>query len=233
MDSIRQGRLADGGPWYHETDLDHFIVEPWNAWSSMTFLIPAILFLIKLRGEYKKHAFISFLAVPLLILGGMGSTLYHAFRSSQAFLLLDFLPIALLTLSVSIYFLWRITRKAWLVAAIVLATFGLRFLIWGRVEGHAAINISYFITGSMIFIPAIIFMVRTKFFALRTLLLSIASFALALYFRFADEMAEPLLPMGTHWLWHIFCAFGAWYLGLYLYQTHSVQATQKQEFIAQ
>jgi len=213
------GRLSDGGPWYHETNLDHFIVEPWNAWSSLTFLIPAIAFLWKLRGAYSRHPFITYIAIPLLMLGGTGSTLYHAFRASQAMLLLDFLPIALLTLSVSIYFLYHVTRSAWLTALIVLGSFSLRFLIWGRVDGHAAINLSYAITGTLIFVPALIYLHQTAYLSVRTLTFSIVAFVLALFFRYADELPTPWIPMGTHWLWHVFCAIGAWFLGMYLYTT--------------
>lgn len=92
----------DHGPIYRETtDLSLFIVEPWNAWSSLTFLIPAFVFLWQLRGQYASYAFFVYFCSPMLILGGLGSTFFHAFRSSGWLLAMDVLPIVLLVLGIS------------------------------------------------------------------------------------------------------------------------------------
>jgi hypothetical protein len=40
---------ADGGPIYAETDLSKIVAEPWNAYSSLTFLLPVIYWFFKLR----------------------------------------------------------------------------------------------------------------------------------------------------------------------------------------
>ena len=45
---------------------------------------------------------------------------------------------------------------------------------------------------------------------------AILFFAAALFFRYADDMPRQLMPMGVHWLWHLFCAAGAMALGRYL-----------------
>lgn len=209
-------RLADGGPLYFETDFNHLIVEPWNAFSSLTFLIPVFYLLWKLRGQYREYAFLIFWAAPLMATGGLGSTIYHAFRASRFFLYMDFVPIALLTISVSIY-LWLKVLPHWLwVVLIFLASVALRFLAFNIFTGSARINSSYFITGVMIFTPALIFLIRTKFYQFKNLIFSGTFLALALFFRYADDFTPPLLPNGTHWLWHVSTSAGAIFLANYL-----------------
>jgi len=209
-------RLTDGGPVYFETDLGHFIVEPWNAFSSLTFLIPVIYLLFKLRGQYRNYTFLLFWAAPLMALGGIGSTIYHAFRASRFFLFMDFVPIAFLTISISIYFWLKILPKWWYVLIIIAASVGIRFLMWGFFSGSGSINASYFLTGLMIFLPAIIFLFRTNFFEFRHLLYSAIFLVLALFFRYADDWQTPLLPNGTHWLWHVSTSIGAVAMANYL-----------------
>jgi len=209
-------RLADGGPVYFETDLNRFIVEPWNAYTSLTFLIPVFYLLWILRGRYKEFAFLIFWAAPLMAIGGIGSTIYHAFRVSPFFLIMDVLPIALLTLSVSIYLWLKILPHWWWVLVVIAVSVGLRFLAFYIFNGNAQINASYFITGATIFIPGLIFLFKTRFFGFSNLVYSVIFLALALFFRFADDYNPPILPNGTHWLWHIFTSAGAIFLSVYL-----------------
>lgn len=209
-------RLPDGGPVYHETDLDHFFVEPWNALSSLTFLIPVIYLLYRLRGRYREYAFLIFWAAPLMAIGGLGSTLYHAFRASRFFLFMDFVPIAILTLSVSIYFLNKILPHWIYIILVIAASFLLRSAAFGLVEGHTAINLSYFITGLMIFLPALIFLFQTRFYEVRFLIFSVVFLIAALFFRYADDWESHIFSAGTHWLWHTFTSAGALTLSYYL-----------------
>lgn len=208
--------ITDEGPIYHETDVSQFIVEPWNAFSSLLFLVPVIYFLFLLRGQYKANWFLIYLSSPLLVIGGIGSTIYHAFRASRFFIFMDFLPIAILTLSISIFLWIKILPKWWYVIFIILLSFGLRSVGFYYYEGQTGINISYFITGVMIFLPALLVLFRTRFFKVNYLLLAIVFFILALFFRYADDWETPLLYMGTHWVWHLCTAIGSLFLGLYI-----------------
>ena len=208
--------LGDSGPWYFETDLSRTIVEPWNAFSSLTFLIPVFYLLWQLRGRYREYAFLIFWAAPLMALGGIGSTIYHAFRASNFFLFMDFVPIALLTLSVSIY-LWLkiLPHKAWLILVITLFAL-MRWLTFMLFEGSGRINSGYFVTGLMIFLPAIIFLIKTNFYKIYLPVSSVLFLVLALFFRYADDYSQPLLPNGTHWLWHVCTSAGAFALAIWL-----------------
>jgi hemolysin III len=206
----------DHGPHYKETDFSHFIVEPWNAFSSLTFLVPVFYWLIRLRGQYSRYAFLVG-CMPLLVIGGLGSTLFHAFRTSRALLYMDFLPIIILTLAVSIYLWYRALGNWWIVALITLFSFAIRYLIFRYMHGQQAINTSYFITGCMMFIPALIFLYKTRFAGAANLIAAVLLFLLALYFRYIDLRVDvSFLPMGTHFLWHTACGAGIMFLSYYL-----------------
>jgi hypothetical protein len=208
--------LPDGGPVYAETDLDRFIVEPWNAFSSLLILIPAIYWLFRIRNNFSHYKFMLY-AIPLVILGGIGSALFHGFRVSVVFLVMDILPSALLTLSISIYLWIKIFKRWWYVFFIIVPTFLLRSLLWGNLPQHVAINVSYFTTGFIVALPLLIILIRTKFKHLGWVTGSIVPFMLALLFRQLDANAISFLPMGTHFLWHVFSAIGAYFVLGYLY----------------
>lgn len=216
--------LMDGGPLYHETNLHHFIVEPWNAYSSLAFLVPAIYWLIKLRGQYRDYQFLMY-CIPFLILGGLGSTFYHAFRSSVFFLVMDVLPISILTLSVGIYFWYKILPQRWHVLIIIATFLGLRILTFTYFEGQMGINLSYFVTGVMMFTPGLILLIRTDFYYYQHLILSVILFAIGLSFRKLDTMLGNYFPMGTHWLWHIFTAAAVMPLSFYLEKIRAFEAS--------
>ena len=211
-------RLPDGGPIYHETDLSSFIAEPWNAVSSLVIALPALYFLIKYRGQYSKHPFVIYFCAPLLMTNGIGSTLFHAFRAHIFFLIMDVAPVAVLTLGLSIWFIYKLIPKWYYVTLIVLALFALRIFIMFafKLKGSDAINVNYFFTGAIIFIPALLFVRKTKYCCLHLLILSTIMLAISLFFRYYDDFEDQFLPMGTHWLWHIFSGIGAFYLGMYL-----------------
>lgn len=208
--------LSDGGPIYTETNPDHLIVEPWNAISSLMIVIPAIIWLIRIRGQFKDYKFLLYI-IPLMVLGGTGSTLYHAFRASQVFLFMDVLPTAILTLSLSIYFWIKVFKKWWCVFFIILISFAIRFVLFGNVPAHTAINISYAITGIITGLPLLIILFRTRFYKLNYVILTISFFILAILFRELDPYSISFLPMGSHFLWHTFTGIGAYYILAYLY----------------
>lgn len=211
-----QAVLPDGGPVYAETDLSRFIAEPWNAISSLAIIIPAVYFFVKISPQFRTYAFLSY-CIPLLFLGGTGSTLFHAFRVSKYFLFLDFMPIILLSLSISIYFWVKVLKPWWWVFIIVPPFIIARFLVFEFVEPPHSVNISYFISGVMILLPGILLLYKTHFKHGLQLLLAAIFFIASLLFRYSDIGASGLLYMGTHWLWHVFSAAGAFFVGNYIY----------------
>lgn len=219
----------DGGPYYAETDFSRFIVEPWNALSSLAFLIPVVYWAWKLRGRYRQYPFLTF-SMPLLALGGLGSTLFHAFRTSPLLLLMDVLPILILTVAVAIYFWWKVLPHWAFVVVVVGLYFGLWFWLfeYGPFTGQTRINANYALRGTMIFLPGLLLQFYSRYLGLRDILLATLLFVVALLLRQSDV---PLswMPMGTHWLWHVSCALGAHFLALYLYQINRMRFRMRTE----
>lgn len=220
-------RMNDGGPVYMETNPEHFIVEPWNAFSSLLMLLPALIWLIRSRKEPGNNLFL-YLVISLIVLGGTGSAFFHGFRASVVFLIMDVLPSAILTLALSVFFWIKVLKKWWYIFFIIVPLFGVRFLFWGKLPEHAAINVSYFITGVSVGLPLIILLIKSRFDRWIQILLAIASFGLALTFRQIDQFPFAILPMGTHFLWHSFSAVGAYFILDYLYRSTRAKPTEDQ-----
>lgn len=209
--------LTDGGAYYAETNPAYLIVEPWNAVSSLSFWIPVFYWAYRLKGKYHRFAFLAF-CMPLLFLGGLGSALFHGFRSSHWLLLMDVLPILVLTAAVGIYFWYEVFKNWWYVIALFLVYALLQRWLWSHSLGGQAINITYFLRGIVIFLPAVLLLRKTNFHYVSVLLWAMTWFGLALTFRYFDFAATSLMYMGSHWLWHVSTAIGSHYLALFLYQ---------------
>lgn len=217
----------DFGPLYKETDLSHFLAEPWNAFSSLTFWIPVFYYAQKVKNDYKNYLFL-ISCMPLLFIGGLGSTLFHAFRKYPAFLYMDWMPIMILSLMITVYF-WQEVLKKWLYTIILLAsTFLIRWAVFEflkpyKLSQNAFINVNYTLTVLIVATPLVILLIRNKGKDLLWLLSSGVSFALAIISRVIDR-EQDWLSIGTHWLWHVFCAVGAFCLAeyLYRYQKHKI-----------
>ena len=158
-------------------------------------------------------------AIPLMLLGGSGSTLFHAFRVSRFFLFMDFLPTAVLTVSLTIYFWVKVFSKWWYALFIIIPSIALRFVLfqYATLSEFMAINVSYTMTGILIGLPLLILLTRTHYYKSYAVLLTILFFIGAIVFREMDTREIDFLPMGTHFLWHILTGFGAYYMLDYLY----------------
>lgn len=223
-------RLADGGPLYMETHLGQWIVEPWNTVTSLLILIPAIYWLVKVyraqfgsrKLEHGQSPVLLYLVILLVITGGLGSTLFHAFRVYPFFLFLDVVPSAILTVTLAVYFWIKVLPKWWYVFFIYLPLFSLRFLFWNKLPDFMAINLSYFLTGISVGLPLIIYLFKTGFRGWGDVAAALGLFSVALLFRQLDSVEFPYLTMGTHFLWHTFAAVGAYFIIRYLYNIRSV-----------
>lgn len=219
-------RFRDEGPFYVETDPDHLIVEPWNGFSSLLVVFVALYWAYKIRNNPGNFKFLTY-SIPLIILGGLGSTFFHLFRSSVAFLIMDVLPTAILTLSIGIYFWIKVLKKWWYVLLIIIPVFGLRLVLFNNLPSHTAINISYALVGITIFLPLSLVLYKSRFFKVNFIILTLISFILALLFRELDPVSENYLPMGSHFLWHVFSAVGGYFILAYLYHFRLMEMKQK------
>jgi len=206
--------LADGGPIYTETDLTHWIVEPYNALSAVPFIFLALYWLIRLRGQYGEFRFLTFASFFLLV-GGIGGTIYHAFRAYEAFLLMDYLPIILLCYAASVFFAAKLVKQKWLLIPIYLGAFALQGLNGQFLPPHIAVNTSYIMMALFILLPIFLFLRSKQFKHGHYVLFALFSFSAAIFFRYIDQYA--LVTIGTHFLWHIFGAIACQFMFLFLY----------------
>lgn len=229
-------RLAtDGGPIYTET-LNHlhsnsgsWLVEPYNAASAALFVLIAVIWLYRLRGQFSQQKFLLY-GLVLLTIGGVGGTLYHALRTQMIYLLMDWMPIAILSLSMSYWFFMKQTNKRWL--ALTYLAGGFLFILIGfnvlmRVLnlGAAAISIGYSLIALQAVAPIAVYLYKTKFKHAGWFFIGIGFFALAAMFRAVD--LDGWLPMGTHFLWHALGAVMAWFLLEFVYRVETDRPTSK------
>ena len=205
-DSLKQGGrlLTDNGPLYTETDFSRFVVEPWNTVTAALFLLIVVYWVMgdhSLRGK----PFLQW-AIIILTIGGVGGTVYHAFRTSEFFLVMDWLPIVVLCMMACVYFFVKILPRWWYVIPIMGGLMGVQAVMRASLPVHTSITLGYAMMGGTILLPLGWYLVRTRFAHGQYVLFALGAFAVALFFRNADLQQPPLLPMGTHWLWHTFGA---------------------------
>jgi hemolysin III len=158
--------------------------------------------------------------MPVLFVGYVGGTIYHATRSHSIWLLLDFVPILILAL-ITAFYCWR--RLKFSYPMVVLFLIGLiaipRFAMYSFLDQSGlAISLSYFILSLSITLPVALFEYKNNFKTLKPFLLALGLVLTALCFRIVDTSAFVVqnISIGTHWLWHSFGALGSHALILYL-----------------
>ena len=207
----------DGGPIYAETNFSNFIVEPFNASSALIFIAISIYWLWKIRNEKMQFGFI-FFSMSLMLIGGIGGTIYHAFRISKYYLLMDWLPITIITIFCSIYFLNKIFHKLFLSIIVVLFSLFIQYLIWdyaGKHDHHHSITLNYLLLGISILLPLVIYAYLQNWRNFKLVVYSLICFGLALFFRLVD--AYEIFPFGTHFLWHTGGAAATWFMVDFMY----------------
>ena len=234
----RRELIHDGGPIYHEFIADAVIKEPWNAISSLAFFIPVVFWIWKLRGRYKENLIIVAL-LPLLFLNGLGSTLFHALRTEPIWLILDWMPALLMSVTLSTYLWTRLVRKWYFGLLIVIGFYALAILVIGLIlqftdNRNMAPNFGYLFTGMCYVIPIFIILFKTNWYRLRLVLLSFLFLGLALLCRASDfPTPNPLpdiMPQGTHFMWHIFSSFAVFTMGYYVYFINKIDIRDKSTY---
>ena len=204
----------DSGPIYTETVAGRFPVEPFNTFSNIFFLAIVIYFSYRVYKNFRAHLFLSF-ALPVLFIGWIGGTIYHATRSHEIWLLMDWVPIDILCLSASLYFASKASSKKrqvlGLMLLVLLLVLGVRFIPF-RSHGQ---TYSYIATAIGLLLPIGIHVYQTRFKHFRFMAFAVISFIMAISFRVLDRYIY--FSMGTHWLWHSFGAFSFFFLMKYVF----------------
>lgn len=209
----------DFGPIYTETNMLQFPVEPWNTYSNIIFLLIFLYWLKKIHGGYNKHLLFS-IGLPLLLIGFVGGTVFHATRMHPVWLYMDFMPILIL-LTLTAFHLWYLlTSKLSASIALTFASFGLNFvmrkfvflpLVW-------KISLGYSLSAILVLLPAFILSYKHKWNGVGCLLFTIMYFFSAVLFRQIDKgLGAEVFPMGTHFLWHLCGGMSAFYIMKFIY----------------
>src|ERR1700744_4865440 len=168
----------DGGLIYKETNFHHFFPEPWNMVSSALFLIPAIYWLVKLRGFSKEYTFLSIITW-LLLTGCIGSTVYHGLRRWPFFIFMDWVPIAIICLMASVYFWIKFTGR-WSFGVLALGAFvAMVFGIHSIFQYHDVqlmISLNYTLMVLMIVLPLFLLLWKMKWQNVWLVILALVSF---------------------------------------------------------
>jgi hypothetical protein len=213
----------DSGPIYQETIKGSIPVEPYNTFSNLIFIAILLFFGSKIRRKPKQHPFFLF-AIPVIFISWIGGTMFHGTRSHEFWLVLDWLPIMIVCLGAIIYFIGKITVIWWKRLLIFLA-----FLIFSIVPRMISlpdtirISFGYIITALSVVMPFLWYAYKTKWKNVAYIVIGFLIFGVAISFRTLDNLVvsgeiSPILPMGTHWLWHTFGGFAVFSLLLYIYK---------------
>jgi hypothetical protein len=224
-------RLADWGPRYTETPpgdgpFERTLAEPWNTVTASLFIWLVLFWAWRTRGKFHQHPFFT-ACLPILFAGALGGTLFHARRSSPTFFLLDILPIYGLGLLISLFLWIRLEPKLRYLLGMVAMLGLLQVLGQWKLPTQWAVNLSYASLALIVLLPLGVLLGRTGFRDASWVYASLACFAVAWVCRIVDTL-KPL-PMGTHWLWHIFGAATTWTLGEYVYRREGQPHLQKDE----
>ena len=221
---IRIKEPNDQGPVYRETNMSRMPVEPCNTLSNLVFLAVFIYFAVKTRFSYKKFPLLV-IFLSILLLGWIGGTVYHATRSHNVWLLLDYIPIMFLVLMSSIYF-WREVVGKW----ILVFTFTLlpviiyRFIFETLTMSHSiSVSIGYSVLALIIVIPLVLHCVCKNPSGWKLVVGALGSFIIAITFRILDDRGLiESFTMGTHFLWHLFGGFSCFFMFYYVYNTEKI-----------
>ncbi len=215
--------LSDLGPVYTETNLNRFPVEPFNTFSNILFLIVTVYWYRK-KKDVKNENFRFFLdtSLPLLLIGYLGGTLYHATRSYVLWMAMDVAPIYVISFFTALYHWHLIGWHGLRLILIFTFTFGLpEVLIWTVFNEHPQrYTMGYGVLVISILSPILIDEFRKNWSHLNLILKPFFLILIALGFRILDSSSfvQENFSIGTHWLWHIFGALNCHFILVYMNQ---------------
>ncbi|MEM8998729.1 MAG: hypothetical protein AAGB24_00575 [Bacteroidota bacterium] len=209
--------LNDSDPIYLETVAGRFPVEPWNTYSNLIFLAILIYWGIRVYPNYRSHYFLAGV-LPIIFVSYVGGSLYHATRSAEIWLLLDWMPIMLLCFALVIYLICKLVKGWWQRTVFIFVLLGTSFLfrLLPMPQGMQ-ISLGYVITAFTILFPLSWYLIRTEGKNIGLVVTAFLVFGLAIYFRTID-LHQTLLRMGTHWLWHLLGGTSVHFLIAYVFK---------------
>lgn len=203
------------GPIYCETPqiVSSFPAESWNTWSNLIIIAFGLLAAYIVARRTSK-AWDLWVLVAFLIANGIGSFLWHAFRTPST-LALDTLPGVLFLLA----FLYIWTRRFLSRKGALFSLVAFFILAIGFSAGAVALipSLPFFVPLAPVVIAFGIWLIVKSARASRRAAscggAALLSALAALFFRSVDLLACPYFVHGTHFLWHMSLSFAA-FLGI-------------------
>jgi hypothetical protein len=177
-----------------------FWSEPVNAISNAAFLAAAALSLLAwTRQAERDRASLALIIVVAAV--GLGSFAFHTLATRGA-VLLDVIPIAVFIYGYLALSLRRFLALSPSLVAVIVVAFAVVAQSAPALVPRDALN------GSVGYVPALAAMIVVAPLAKARpvrcgLWLAAAIFTISLVFRTVDRAVCPLLPLGTHWIWHV------------------------------
>ena len=175
------------------------LAEPLNAITNASFLIAAwaAWFLARRLGRLSTGVQV---LIWLAVSVGIGSGLWHTLANAGT-LILDIIPILLFL----VWYFWLYLRcVARMPTSLVVAAIVAFLVVSTLAQGFANV-----LHGALYYTPALLLLLSLGVFHARKrasgrylLLAAAGADALALVFRTLDQDVCPILPIGTHFLWH-------------------------------
>lgn len=207
----------DSGPIYLETLEGRLPVEPFNTFSNLIFLVLIMYWGFKVYKNPSRHRFLAWV-LPIIGISYIGGTIYHATRSHEFWLRLDWMPIMFLCATLVVYFIFKLVEPWWQRLLWVFVLLGASFLL--RIlplPSGLRISLGYIITAGTILVPIIWYLINTKGKYLGLLVTAFVIFGVAIFFRSID-LHQNFFPMGTHWLWHLLGGIAVHFLIAYIFK---------------
>lgn len=196
-------------------------MDPWATFSNLAFLIVAVYWMAKVRFDARRHPLIT-VGVPILLVGFVGGTVFHATRSHYLWLMLDVIPILTLSILAAVYF-WRrslsgLPGLAQSYVYGIIAPLGLIVAVRiMQLPWQIRIPTGYSIMALTILVPAVYHCGQRSWRHGVWLLRALGAFLAAIIFRSMDDRAGQLVPMGSHFLWHLYGGLSAFCVLKYVY----------------
>lgn len=198
-------------PFFQHVDLycerlgPQFWAEPINAISNLAFFIAGFwgISAVRRAGAGRGAEVLAWWVVAI----GAGSTIFHTF-ANRATIWADIVPIATFTLAYTIFALRRFLRMAWPQAIALFIGF---YAVTGFLTYLVPDWLREATNGTTGYLPALLALLffGTLFTARgspagRYCLVAAVLFLVAVTCRMVDQTVCPSLPIGTHFLWHVF-----------------------------
>ncbi|HZC03257.1 MAG TPA: ceramidase domain-containing protein [Gammaproteobacteria bacterium] len=176
------------------------LAEPLNAVSNASFLLAAWAAWVLAKRTGTLSAGVRAL-IAMAASVAIGSILWHTYPTALT-LILDIIPILIFI----IWYIWLYTRNVIGMRSLFAVASAAAFLL----ATFVAIQYSDVLHGALVYSPGLlvvvvfgVFHARERMVARFTLLAAAGVYLAALFFRTIDNEVCPVLPIGTHYFWHL------------------------------